>query len=72
MIIEKVNKSSGTLYSAAPSSPEPVSVSNFHGNHLGRKFRMNYIPKKVEIRDGSFSGIQNGKRSMLPAIFRNF
>jgi hypothetical protein len=33
---------------------------------------MNYIPKKVEIRDRSFSGIQDGKRSMLPAIFRNF
>ena len=33
---------------------------------------MNDIPEKIEMRDRSFSGIQNGKGSMLPAIFRNF
>ncbi len=49
-----------------------ISVSNFHGNRLGKKFRMNSIPKKVEMRDRSFSSIQYGKRSMLPAVFRNF
>ena len=36
---------------------KPVSVSNFYGDDLRKKFRMNYLPEKVEIRNESFSGI---------------
>ena len=50
---------------------ELISISNFHENHLRKKFWMNYIPEKAEIRDRSFSGIQDRKRSMLPAIFKS-
>lgn len=49
-----------------------VSVSNSHGNNLGNSFRVTYIPVKIEIWNGSFSGVQNKKSSLLSARLSDF